>query len=92
DERVDGAVINIAGGDPKTVNEVLQAVSDVVGTWIEPERQPQRAGDVRKTHADISRARELLGFEPQARWEESVRATVRWFTEGARPGAAETGR
>ena len=91
DDRVDGAVVNIAGGDPKTVNEVLKAVSDAVGTWVEPDRQPQRAGDVRKTHADITRARELLGFEPQARWEESVAATVRWFTEGARPGVVGAG-
>jgi len=86
DDRVDGAVMNIAGGDPKTVNEVLRAVSDAVGTWIEPERMPRRAGDVRRTYADIARARELLGWEPRAQWEESVRATVEWFAGGAQGG------
>jgi UDP-glucose 4-epimerase len=82
DERVDGAVINIAGGSPKTVNEVLRSVSEAVGRWIEPTRSPRRAGDVRRTHADITRARDLLGWEPEADWDQGVRATVAWFAGG----------
>jgi nucleoside-diphosphate-sugar epimerase len=84
---VDGTVMNIGGGEPKTVNEVLLAVSEAMGRWIEPVHCSKRAGDVRHTHADISRARELLGWEPRASWEESVAATVRWFLE-SRPGVA----
>jgi nucleoside-diphosphate-sugar epimerase len=61
------------------VNEVLRAVSDAVGTWIDPVRLPRRPGDVRHTRADISRARDLLGWEPQAGWTPSVQATVDWF-------------
>lgn len=86
DERADGEVINIAGGRPRTINEVLRAVSDAVGTWIEPVRKPKRPGDVRHTRADVSKARELLGWEPRAEWEPAVRATVDWFRErGAQP-------
>lgn len=80
DEEVDGAVLNIAGGRPRTVNDVLRSVSAAVGRWIEPTTAPRRAGDIRRTHADISRARALLGWEPQADWDEAVAATVRWFT------------
>jgi nucleoside-diphosphate-sugar epimerase len=80
--RADGAVINIAGGRPRSVNEVLRSVADAVGTWIEPERSPKRVGDVRRTHADISRARALLGWEPQADWDRAVRSTVEWFARG----------
>jgi nucleoside-diphosphate-sugar epimerase len=83
DDRVDGAVINIAGGRPKTVNEVLRSVSETLGRWVEPTRTPRRAGDVRRTHADIARARELLGWTPQADWDEAVRNTVRWFADVA---------
>lgn len=79
DGRVDGAVINIGGGRPKSVNEVLASVSQAIGRWIEPGRTPRRAGDVRRTHADISRARDLLGWEPQAEWEQAVADTVAWF-------------
>jgi nucleoside-diphosphate-sugar epimerase len=85
DGLVDGAVINIAGGSPTTVNQVLRSVSEVVGRWIEPTRTPKRAGDVRRTHADIGRARELLGWEPRADWQDAVRATVGWFVQGDRP-------
>jgi nucleoside-diphosphate-sugar epimerase len=82
DDRVDGAVVNIAGGRPTTVNEVLRSVSDALGTWVEPVRTPRRAGDVRRTHADVTRASQLLGWVPQADWDDAVRATTRWFAEG----------
>jgi nucleoside-diphosphate-sugar epimerase len=84
DGPVDGQVINIGAGRAKSVNEVLATVSEVMGRWIEPVRMPKRQGDVRHTLADITRARELLGWEPQADWTKAVAATVAWFTEGKR--------
>jgi len=83
--------MNIGGGGPKTVNEVLRAVSEAMGRWIEPVHTPKRGGDVRHTHADISRARELLGWEPQARWDDSVAATVSWFGQRQATGADRAG-
>jgi len=76
---VAGSVINIGGGRPQTVNEVLASVSKAVGRWVEPVRTPKRAGDVRTTRADIGLAAELLAWKPEAQWEEAVEATVRWF-------------
>lgn len=75
----DGAVINIASGRPKTVNEVLKAVSEQLGIWIEPTHVPPRPGDIRATRADIARARELTGWEPKVPWSEAVKATVSSF-------------
>ena len=75
-------VVNIAGGAPKTVNEVLHAVSAAVGTWIEPRRLPQRPGDIRSSRADLSRAEDLLGWVPRAEWSRSVGETVSWFRSG----------
>ncbi|MFN2589881.1 MAG: NAD-dependent epimerase/dehydratase family protein [Actinomycetota bacterium] len=86
DGRADGAVLNVAGGRPRSVNEVLRAVSDALGTWVEPTPAPKRAGDIRRTHADISRARSVLGWQPEARWEEAIQATVGWFTGGGGAG------
>lgn len=77
--QADGAAFNIGAGRATTVNQVLRSVSDAVGTWIDPVATPKRPGDVRHTLADISRARHLLGWEPRAQWEDSVRATVEWF-------------
>jgi nucleoside-diphosphate-sugar epimerase len=76
---VDGEIVNIGAGRAKTVNEVLRAVSEAVGTWIDPVRKPKRPGDVRHTLADITKARTLLGWEPRAEWDEAVRACVDWF-------------
>jgi nucleoside-diphosphate-sugar epimerase len=81
DARADGAVVNIGGGRPKSVNEVLRAVSQAMGKWIDPVHAPRRPGDVRHTHADIGRARELLGWQPQVAWDVAVAETVRWFLE-----------
>lgn len=75
----DGAVLNIGGGNPRTVNEVLRAVSDEIGTWIEPVKLPRRQGDVRRTHADISLAQQVIGWQPTSDWNMGVKATVQWF-------------
>jgi nucleoside-diphosphate-sugar epimerase len=83
DSRADGEMVNVAEGRPKTVNEVLRAVSDAIGRWVDPVSLPRRAGDVRRTHADIARARDLLGWEPRTAWNEGVAATVRWFLDRA---------
>lgn len=82
DGRINGKVINVGEGRPKTVNEVLCSVSEAIGRWIDPVSAPKRPGDVRRTHADIGRAQELIGWEPQADWNEAVHATVRWFVGG----------
>lgn len=78
-ERASGAVVNVGGGDPKTINEVLRSIADAVGTWIEPTHLPMRAGDVRATRADLTRGRELLGWAPEMGWTEAVERTVAWF-------------
>lgn len=80
--KVSGSVINIGGGEPKSVNEVLVSVSKAMGRWIEPLHTPKRMGDVRHTRADISRAAELLAWTPKTPWEQAVESTVRWFFDG----------
>jgi len=83
DDRIDGEVINIGGGHPKSVLDVLHAVSEAIGRTSEPVFQPKRPGDVRRTHADITKARDLLGWEPQTEWTEAVAATVEGLARAA---------
>lgn len=78
-EAADGAVLNIAGGRPKSINDVLRAVSDAVGTWVEPRKLPKRSGDVRATHADLTAAHATLRWEPRSEWSDAVAETVAWF-------------
>lgn len=76
---VEGAVINIAGGSPRTVNEIFQAIRVVLDVDVEPIRVPRREGDIRTSYADPSRAAKLLGWTPRMQWPRAVEETVRWF-------------
>lgn len=90
-DEASGAVLNVGGGQPRTVNEVLRSVSDASGAWVDPVYLPPRPGDVRHTRADLARARRLLGWEPRAEWEAAVAATVRWFSAGRTPATVAGG-
>jgi UDP-glucose 4-epimerase len=84
---VNGAVLNIATGRKTTVNELVEAVGEILGLPAEKQFLPDRAGDVRDSWADITAARELLGFEPRIGLEEGLRRAAEAFT-----GAAALGR
>ena len=78
-ESVDGTVINVAGGEPRSVNDVLSSVADVLSRPVDPRHEPSRTGDVRHSLADPRRAAELLGWKPRSNWDEAITATVDWF-------------
>lgn len=85
--KADGVVFNVGGGAPKTINEVLKAVSYAMGKSVDPVLRPRRSGDVRDTRADISLAQSLLSWNPRADWLDAVRQTVGWFVgRGSGPG------
>ncbi len=52
---------------------------NLVGANVEPIYDEPRAGDVRDSQADISKARRLLGFEPRVSLEEGLRQTMNWY-------------
>lgn len=74
-----GRVVNVGCGRRVTVNELVSALNDRLGTDIEPEYVEPRPGDVRHSTADVSRARELLGYEPRVDFEEGLQRTVEYF-------------
>jgi nucleoside-diphosphate-sugar epimerase len=75
-DGVNGAVLNVATGDPVTVNWIANAVGKVLGRDVSRQHAPARAGDIRHSWADISQARQLLGFEPGVTVEEGLRRTA----------------
>lgn len=71
--------INLGTGVPRTVLDVATALARNLDLEIEPEIVGRfRAGDIRHCVADISRARELLGFEPEIAFEDGIGALARW--------------
>lgn len=79
DRDFKGTAINIAHGERRTLNRVREMIESSVGRKLELEPRASRPGDVRHTHADISKARELLGYDPSMTFEEGLKRTVRWF-------------
>jgi len=83
-----GEVINVATGGRISLNQLLATMNRIVGTRIEPRYETGRAGDVRDSQADISKARQLLGYEPIVQLEEGLRHTLDWC-RSERPAAAK---
>ena len=81
-ERAVGRVINLATGRRTTLNELLDALKRITGrTDVQAEYREPRVGDVRHSLADITRARELLGFEPRVGLEEGLQKTLEWWKQ-----------
>jgi nucleoside-diphosphate-sugar epimerase len=77
-----GEIINIANGDRITLNRLLKEIKELTGfTTVEADYQPARAGDVRHSQADISLARDLLGFEPRVGLRDGLQLTLDWWKE-----------
>jgi nucleoside-diphosphate-sugar epimerase len=73
-----GEVINVATGGRISLNQLLEVMNRIVGTNLKPVYQESRAGDVRDSQADISKARQLLGYEPRVPLEEGLEHTLDW--------------
>ncbi len=78
-EKASGVAMNIGTAQGTSVNEIFRALQAATGSTVPPEFGPPRPGDVRNIWLDSSRARELLGWEPQVALEDGIRATVDWF-------------
>jgi nucleoside-diphosphate-sugar epimerase len=73
-----GEVINVACGTRISLNQLLRAMNKIVGTDIQPIYKEARAGDVRDSQADITKARTLLGYTPFVGLEDGLRHTLEW--------------
>lgn len=79
-----GEVINIANGEQVTINELLRRLKEITGrSDIEAEYKESRTGDILHSLADISRARDMLGYSPKVGLVEGLQATADWFGGGA---------
>jgi UDP-glucose 4-epimerase len=78
---VGGQVFNVACGDRITVNSMLQQINHIVGKDIAAIYSDPRSGDIKHSQADITRAKEHLGYSPRVSFEEGLRRTVQWYRE-----------
>jgi nucleoside-diphosphate-sugar epimerase len=74
-----GQIINVATGGRISLNMLFEEMRGLVGADVRPAYEEARAGDVRDSQADITRARELLGYVPTVSFEEGLRDTLNWY-------------
>ena len=71
-------IINLGGGSPITLNEMISTIEEVLGKKAQINRLPMQPGDVNKTASDITKAKKLLGYQPQTTFKEGIRKFVEW--------------
>jgi len=76
---VAGEVFNVACGDRITVISMLQQINKITGKDIAPIYGDLRKGDIKHSQADITRAKERLGYQPKVSFEEGLRSTIEWY-------------
>jgi len=82
-----GEVINVATGVRISLNSLFNNIRDLVGGQMSPKYAPPRAGDVKDSQADITKAKMLLGYEPTVPLEEGLKHTLEWC-RSERPATA----
>jgi len=76
-----GKVYNVAQGERISLNALYREISRLMGAALEPKYGPPRAGDVRHSLADISKARRLLGYDPRYTVERGLQEAIHWYQE-----------
>lgn len=76
---VAGTVMNVGAGERYTLNQTIALLNQIFGRQVTPRYDPPRLGDARHSQADISLARQLLGYQPRVGFEEGLRRTVEWY-------------
>jgi UDP-N-acetylglucosamine 4-epimerase len=78
-KEVKGQMINIACGGRITINQLFVSIKNAVGNNVEPIYREERAGDIKDSLADISLAKDLIGYAPEIGIDEGLKITTEWF-------------
>ena len=80
-EEADGEAFNIAYGGREYLNDIYYGLTKALGVDILPVYGPERAGDIKHSNADITKARRLLGYDPDWSFEQGIQAAIEWYKE-----------
>ena len=78
--NTEGNVFNIAVGERVSLNQLIEILRKLIGTKIQQTYRAERSGDVRDSLADISKAQNILNYQPQIKIEEGLKYTLEWFS------------
>lgn len=75
-------IINLGGGSPVTLNEMIETIEKVLGKKAKIDRLPMQPGDVDKTVSDITKAKRLFDYDPKTTFEDGIRKFIEWRKNG----------
>ncbi len=76
-----GEAFNIAYGGREYLIDIYNGLTEALGVDIHPNFGPDRPGDIKHSNADISKAKELLGYDPEWSFERGIKAAIDWYRE-----------
>lgn len=79
DSRSNGQVFNIAYGGRESLNDIYNALMEALQVNVEPIHGPDRPGDIKHSNADISKAKQLLGYCPDWSFQRGIAAAIEWY-------------
>lgn len=80
---ISGEVFNVACGTTTSIIEIVDQLNSIFKTKLKPEFTPKRPGDVRKTYADVSKLKKMLGIKKMVGFEDGLKLTVEWFRKSS---------
>jgi len=81
DDRADGEILNIGSTDNIDILTLAEVIRDEINPSLDIIFEDARKGDAEHTHADVSKANELLGYEPTVDIREGVQKFIEWYRE-----------
>jgi len=88
-KHVAGGVFNIATGQRADLNQTFRLLKTLIGYPGEVKYAPERAGDVKHSLADISRAEKFLGYQPKVAFEDGLSRTIEWYCSQEKAAGAQ---
>lgn len=79
--EVAGEAFNIAYGGREYLIDIYYGLAESLGVDIKPNFGPERAGDIKHSNADISKAKQLLGYEPEYSFRDGIKLAIEWYRE-----------
>jgi UDP-glucuronate 4-epimerase len=85
-DRSQYEVINLGNNQTVTLIEMIRGIEEAMGKRATIDWQPEQPGDVPQTWASVTKARDLLGYEPRTPFTEGIRRFAEWYRRASASG------
>lgn len=72
-------ILNLGNSSPVSLKEMINTIGQALNVKPKIEQLPMQPGDVERTYADVSKAKELIGYEPKISFKEGIQRFIKWY-------------